>query len=142
MRYGSWFNSIRTIMNRKNEAILDKKNLPKPEDDKAVNGFEEWILSALSGKELYGLQIIQAIEESTEGKVKPSVGNLYPTLQRLERKGYVSTRMESSISDDRDRGGARRKYFRITQTGVRKLAQAAKIRDQLFDWNPSRVLTT
>jgi len=118
----------------KNNALLNPEKLPKPLDEKNVQGLEEWILIVLLSKELYGLQIIEAIELATEGKVTPSVGNLYPTLQRLENRGYIISRMEDTPSEHR--GGARRKYFRITQRGSRKLAEAAQIRDRLADWQP------
>ncbi len=61
--------------------------------------------------ELYGFQIINAIEESGSKAFRLTEGALYPTLHRMEQRGLVSSRKESS--------GARilRRYYSITDTG-------------------------
>jgi PadR family transcriptional regulator PadR len=45
---------------------------------------EETVLTVLRNHELYGLEIIKAIEEATEGKRRVGFGALYPTLHKLE----------------------------------------------------------
>ena len=73
-----------------------------------LSALEEDIMTVLDFHELYGLQIIKAIEEASGGKRRLGVGSVYPTLHRLEKKGFVT----SKWGDDRpeERGGARRKY--------------------------------
>jgi DNA-binding PadR family transcriptional regulator len=71
------------------------------------------ILGLLSDGPKYGLQLRQAFERQT-GEVWPlNVGQVYTTLQRLERDGLVES--EGAGEDDRQKG------FRITPAGEREL---------------------
>lgn len=74
------------------------------------------MLLTLYGKELYGLQIPQAIEEASGGSQTMQIGTLYPVLHSLEKKGLVESRWGDEARDDR--GGARRRYYKLTQFGV------------------------
>jgi DNA-binding PadR family transcriptional regulator len=68
------------------------------------------LLALLSQGPKYGLQLRDEFEERT-GEVWPlNVGQVYTTLQRLERDGLVE-------SDDDAEGGAQ-KSFRITNEGA------------------------
>jgi len=72
------------------------------------------LLALLSEGPKYGLQLREEFEART-GEVWPlNVGQVYTTLQRLERDGLV-------ISDDADTEGPQ-KGFRITDAGRRELA--------------------
>src|SRR5215475_763890 len=71
------------------------------------------LLALLSEGPKYGLQLREEFEERT-GEVWPlNVGQVYTTLQRLERDGLVE-------SEDADEGP--QKAFQITATGVTELA--------------------
>jgi DNA-binding PadR family transcriptional regulator len=71
------------------------------------------LLALLSEGPKYGLQLRQEFEERT-GEVWPlNVGQVYTTVQRLERDGLVA-------SDDGDEPGPQ-KTFRITADGRREL---------------------
>jgi len=73
------------------------------------------LLALLSEGPKYGLQLRQEFEART-GEVWPlNVGQVYTTLQRLERDGLVE-------SDDPE-GEGPQKGFRITAAGGRELAQ-------------------
>lgn len=96
---------------------------------------EEEILSLLRGQTLYGLQIVQAYEEVSGGKRTISIGTLYPTLSRLESNGFITSYMEDRPKSDK--GGARRKYFRITALGSRLLNQSEDFRKGLENWRPA-----
>lgn len=100
-----------------------------------ISKLEEELLILLLGEERYGLEIIQAFEDASDGKRKLSVGSLYPTLSRMEEKGLIKSRMEDRPSDDK--GGARRKYFRITRLGSRVLAKTEEFRESLSHWKPA-----
>jgi DNA-binding PadR family transcriptional regulator len=83
------------------------------------------LLALLSEGPKYGLQLREEFEART-GEVWPlNVGQVYTTLQRLERDGLVE-------SDDADTGGPQ-KGFRITAAG----------RDELAGWlrTPSDLAT-
>ena len=72
------------------------------------------LLALLSEGPKYGLQLRQEFEERT-GEVWPlNVGQVYTTLQRLERDGLV---VSDGISEDGPQKG-----FRITSEGVDELA--------------------
>jgi DNA-binding PadR family transcriptional regulator len=72
------------------------------------------MLALLSEGPKYGLQLREEFEERT-GEVWPlNVGQVYTTLQRLERDGLVES------DDDADHGP--QKGFRITEAGARELA--------------------
>jgi DNA-binding PadR family transcriptional regulator len=72
------------------------------------------LLALLSGGPKYGLQLRQEFEART-GEVWPlNVGQVYTTLQRLERDGHVESDDEGE--DERQKG------FRITTQGKRELA--------------------
>jgi DNA-binding PadR family transcriptional regulator len=74
------------------------------------------LLALLSEGPKYGLQLRQEFEEST-GEVWPlNVGQVYSTLQRLERDELI----ESDDSDDEDEVGPQ-KAFRITAAGRQEL---------------------
>ena len=72
------------------------------------------LLALLSEGPTYGLRLQSEFQART-GEVWPlNVGQVYTTLQRLERDGLVET-------DDRD-GDRSRKHYRITPAGNRELA--------------------
>ncbi len=104
-----------------------KKNLlPK------LTPLEEDLLTLVIGKELYGLQIIKAIEEAENRKV--SFSSLYPTLHRLEGKGYLEARWGNELPEERE--NARRRYYRATGLGERALRETQLRRQSLADWQP------
>src|SRR6476469_9470826 len=72
------------------------------------------LLALLSEGPKYGLQLRHEFEERT-GEVWPlNVGQVYTTLQRLERDGFI-------VSDDEEVAGPQ-KAFRITSAGSAELA--------------------
>ena len=72
------------------------------------------LLALLSDRPKYGLRLQNEFESRT-GEVWPlNVGQVYTTLQRLERDGLVET-------DDGESERSRKRY-RITSTGERELA--------------------
>src|SRR5579862_632722 len=75
------------------------------------------LLALLSDGPKYGLQLRQDFEART-GEVWPlNVGQVYTTLQRLERDGLIESESEGNGEEGPQRG------FRITATGERELAQ-------------------
>jgi DNA-binding PadR family transcriptional regulator len=82
--------------------------------------FEYLILSSAArlGNDAYGATIRQDIAAVTGRQC--SIGALYTTLDRLEKKGFVKTSMGEPTPE---RGGRAKKMVRITAKGVRE-AQA------------------
>lgn len=81
--------------------------------------FEYLMITAAAalGDEAYGAAIREEIE-STTGR-KCSIGALYTTIDRLEKKGLVKTWMGEATPQ---RGGRAKRMIRVTPKGV----QAAK----------------
>lgn len=86
---------------------------------------EEIVLLALIklGRESYGVPIHETVEEATERFI--SIGSIYATLDRLERNGFVSSRMGEATAE---RGGRAKKYFKIEGAGILALKEADRIR--------------
>jgi PadR family transcriptional regulator, regulatory protein PadR len=87
--------------------------------------FEEIVLLTVArlGQTAYGVTIRQTVEEVAERPT--SIGAIYTTLERLEQKGFVSTRLGESTPE---RGGRAKRYFSVTGTGAQALADADRVR--------------
>jgi DNA-binding PadR family transcriptional regulator len=88
-----------------------------------LGGFELLVLLALVrlGDEAYGVPISEAIEESSGKDV--AIGSVYITLDRLERKGLVTSRLGEPTPE---RGGRAKTYFKVTAKGLRAVRQAQR----------------
>jgi DNA-binding PadR family transcriptional regulator len=77
--------------------------------------FEHIIVLALLRLEdrAYGVTVRQEIELRTNREV--SIGAVYATLDRLERKGYVKSHHGEPTPE---RGGRSKRFFRATARGV------------------------
>ena len=83
--------------------------------------FEILVLAALLrlGDDAYGVTVRRDIEDRTGRTV--SIGAVYTTLARLERKGFVSSHLGEPTSE---RGGRAKKYFRAEAAGRTALQSA------------------
>jgi len=85
--------------------------------------FETAVLLAVTrlGEEAYGVAIREELEKQLGRSV--SFGGVYTTLDRLAKKGFVS-----SFTGDPtpERGGRAKKFFRITPAGSRAVAAARR----------------
>jgi DNA-binding PadR family transcriptional regulator len=75
------------------------------------------VLAILAEAESYGYAILQRVRELSGGRIEWTDGMLYPVLHRLERLGLVDARWQVAES------GRRRKYYCITSTGRKQLAE-------------------
>ncbi|NEP00520.1 MAG: helix-turn-helix transcriptional regulator [Symploca sp. SIO2E9] len=119
---------------RKTSALKkDDKNKDENEKETQLSNLEEDILTAIHGQELYGLEIMRAIEEASGGLRQIKAGSLYPTLKRLEKKTLV----ESRWGEDQEQGeGARRRYYRLTPKGNTSLQWVNDYKKKLKEWKP------
>jgi len=84
--------------------------------DKSFLGeFEQMVMAAVLrlGDAAYGAAIVKEIEEQTGREV--SGGSLYVTLDRLEAKGLITSRMADRSPR---RGGRPKRFVRVTPTGL------------------------
>lgn len=90
-----------------------------------IGGFEEVVLLSVLriGDEAYGVRIRQTVAEAVGHPV--SIGAVYATLDRLERKGFIYSRKGEAKPE---RGGRAKRYFKVNAAGLRALNEAATIR--------------
>jgi DNA-binding PadR family transcriptional regulator len=91
--------------------------------------FEQATLLALIhlGKDAYGRAILHEVQ--TRLKRGVAAGAIYATLDRLEQKGLVSSRLAPGTAI---RGGRARRYYTPTGAGVRALNDARSTIDALW----------
>jgi DNA-binding PadR family transcriptional regulator len=82
--------------------------------------FEQLVLLAILrlDADAYGATIRRLIEEATGRAV--AIGAMYTTLERLQAKGYVSSRLGEPTTE---RGGRRRKLYTLAAPGRLALAR-------------------
>jgi PadR family transcriptional regulator len=90
--------------------------------------FEEIVLLAVLNldNEAYGARVRQKVAEATERNV--SIGAVYATLDRLERKGYVRSWQGEKTPE---RGGRAKRYFEVKGEGVTALNNVVAARKRL-----------
>ena len=91
--------------------------------------FEILTLAALVrlGPEAYGVTVREEIESRAGRPV--SVGALYATLDRLEEKGMVASRLGEATAE---RGGRAKRHFEITALGRARLEKSASMLGQML----------
>src|ERR1700687_5029759 len=75
------------------------------------------ILRTLLFGPAHGHQIAKHIQRTTEEVLQVEHGSLYPALHRLERKGWVTAKWETTKDSNRQF-----KYYRLTAAGRKQLA--------------------
>lgn len=77
--------------------------------------FEHIVVLALLrlNEQAYGVTVRQEIERRTRREV--SIGAVYATLDRLEAKGYVKSRLGDPTPE---RGGRSKRFFQVTAEGL------------------------
>lgn len=96
--------------------------------------FEELVLLtiALLGDDAYGVSIQREIEARCKRGI--SIGALHATITRLEEKGFVKSWLGGAT---KERGGRSKRYYDVTQSGKRAVAQSKGLRDEL--WSLSKI---
>ena len=80
------------------------------------------------GGEGYGVTIRDEIHRCTGRSISP--GTIYPTLDRLERKGHVRSEAGAPTAE---RGGRSRRVYEIASTGLEALRASKSATDALQD---------
>lgn len=75
-----------------------------------------FVLSILAEGPTYGYEIIQRVQDLTDGEVQWTTGTLYPLLHGLENEDLLEAFWRDAEA------GPRRKYYRLTPKGERALA--------------------
>ncbi|HSM05295.1 MAG TPA: helix-turn-helix transcriptional regulator [Longimicrobiales bacterium] len=98
--------------------------------DGYLGEFEQMLLLAALrlGEEAYGAALSQELEERVGRRV--SRGAVYVTLDRLEAKGLLTTRMSAPRAE---RGGRPRRLIAVTPAGITALREAREALETLWD---------
>jgi len=75
------------------------------------------VLRTLIAGPLHGYGISKAIHASSSETLEIEFGSLYPALKRLEIKGWISSKWETSEHN------RRAKFYRLTPAGRKQLRQ-------------------
>ena len=97
--------------------------------DKFLGEFEQMVLLAILKlkAQAYGVAIREMLIDAIDREV--SVGALYTTLERLEKKGLLTSRYGESSSE---RGGRAKKYFELSSDGKQALNRSKQALDTLW----------
>lgn len=75
------------------------------------------VLRTLAAGPLHGYGVAQAIHASSTEALDIDFGSLYPALKRLELKGWITSKWDTSEFNHRA------KYYRLTPSGRKRLQQ-------------------
>lgn len=97
--------------------------------DKFIGEMEHMVLLAVVrlNEQAYGSQIRQCLADTAGRDL--SIGALYTTLERLEQKGLLKSRLGEATAE---RGGRAKKYFAITAEGQQALHRSKQALDRLW----------
>ena len=86
--------------------------------------FEHLLLAAAMrlGEDAYGVSLKREIEERSGRSV--TLGAIYPTMDRLEARGFVESTMAEPTGQ---RGGRSRRVFTVTPAGVEAAERAYRV---------------
>lgn len=87
------------------------------------------LLNLLSGKDMYGYEMVKVLKDKSDQLYNMGEGTLYPALKRMEKKQWLQ-----SYWSETQHG--RRKYYQITEEG------SAVLEKKLEEWNNIHHLIT
>ncbi|MEP0984419.1 PadR family transcriptional regulator [Ekhidna sp.] len=95
--------------------------------------FEELVLLIVGSldQNAYSISIKNELKEKT--KRNPSIGALHSALNRLEKKGFISSHEGGATTE---RGGRRKRFYEITPYGRKVLDQSFELRSSLYHTLP------
>jgi DNA-binding PadR family transcriptional regulator len=79
------------------------------------------------GDDAYGVPLSRELSQLRGSDV--SVGSVYAALDRLELKGLISSRLGEATAE---RGGRAKRYFRITEVGLRSVEETRRVLTRLW----------
>ena len=91
--------------------------------------FEQMVLLTVArlGDQAYGMSIVDELLACTG--TDAAVGSVYAALDRLQRRGYVSSRLGAPTPE---RGGRAKRFFALEPEGTVALTRARRALDSLW----------
>lgn len=83
------------------------------------------ILRVLRRGELHGWGITQRLEQLSKSALQVDEGSLYPSLYRMEAKGWIDAEWRMTENN------RRAKYYRLTRAGIRQLEHEQQLWDRM-----------
>jgi len=98
--------------------------------------FEELVLLTIAAlmDDAYSVAVCDELSKHTGRIVR--LGVIHSVLNRLEEKGLVKSQLGEAT---KERGGKRKRFYKLTIPGKSALVRAKSMRDQLWDKIPSLV---
>ncbi len=98
-----------------------------------IGELEELVLLAVGSllDKAYAVAILDVIKQSTNRTL--DVTAIHAVLRRLEKKGLVSSSMGGATAE---RGGRRKRYFTLSQSGRQVLDDVMSVRMALYNKMP------
>src|SRR5215472_13684377 len=94
--------------------------MPRRERELYQGTLDLMVLQSLVGGARHGYEVLRWIRRTTDGELEIEEGALYPSLHRLEARGWVSS--EWGVSES----GRQARYYTMTAAGHEELeAEAA-----------------
>lgn len=84
------------------------------------------VLSVLADGAQYGYAISKEVAAKSDGRIRLTPGVLYPLLHKLEQQKLLLSSWDEVRADDSDNeegGGRKRKWYRLSAKGKKKLEQ-------------------
>ncbi len=99
---------------------------PSSRRDLFPGALEIMILQSLRLKPMHGYALVRHIQKVSDDLLTIEEGSLYPTLQRMLRKGWVESQTGTSAK------GRPTRIYRLTDAGLRHLEQEVTSFEQMF----------
>ncbi len=96
-----------------------------------IGTFEQVVLLTVLNLDdaAYGRTVLRAVEATLDRERSVSAGAVYTTLDRLEAKGLLTSRVDGGTPE---RGGRPRRFYRVSASGASALNQARSTLDKLW----------
>lgn len=95
-----------------------------PESDLVRQHADLLVLSVLADGPLYGYAITKEVAARSDGRLRLTPGVLYPLLHKLEQQKLLLASWDAVRAEDSDsEHGRKRKWYRLSAKGRRKLEQ-------------------
>ena len=78
------------------------------------------VLKLLEQADMYGYELVQALEQRSAGVLAMGQSTLYPLLYNLEAKGFIKAKWRDGET------GRQRKYYALTTKGKKRLAHESR----------------
>lgn len=113
------------------EPNLEDARMPRRhvQRDSRLSALEEDILTLLVGRQLCAQDLLALFARASEEGVGVAQSTPYSVLPRMEEKGLVASTW--STPADGSSGGARRRYYYLSDEGLRTLQERRRFRARL-----------